>query len=175
MSDSLRQIQCRFSRQDDRVLLEVTTRMHDAYRLWLTRRFVKLFWEKLVGNLERSPEVAAQPAKRSRRAVMAFQKQEAVSKANFATAPEPEEELTYPLGDTPLLPTKFTLGEKKDGFMPVTFETADGTNVALGLNRDQLYSVCHLLVSAVAKSDWDLDLRIDEDPRQGVPPKQHLH
>ncbi len=59
MSDSLRQIQCKFSRQDDRVFLEVTTRMHDAYRLWLTRRFIKLFWEKLVGSLERSPDIAA--------------------------------------------------------------------------------------------------------------------
>jgi hypothetical protein len=155
--------------------LEVSTRMRAAYRLWLIRRFVRLFWEKLVGNLERAPEVVVQPAKKARRAVMAFQKQEAVSKANFKAPPEPVEELNYPLGDTPLLPTKFTLGEKKGGFMPVTFETVDGIKVALGLNRDQIYSVCHLLVSAVAKSDWDLDLRIDDDSRADVPSEKQLH
>ena len=49
-----------FSAEDDRLLLRLSTRDRTEYRLWLTRRFVKVLWGALIQTLEKTPEASPQ-------------------------------------------------------------------------------------------------------------------
>ncbi len=172
MSDALQQIRCSFLREEDRVLLEISAGNQSAYRLWLTRRFVKLLWPRLMGNLEKSPEVMVQSERRAKRAVMAFQKQEAVQ-ASDLSQDYSQAGLSYPLGAAPILTTKFTLGSpQKNGVTPICFQAPNNVGITINLRREQLYTFCHLLSSATQKSDWDLNLITGDLPPTA--PK-HLH
>lgn len=175
MSDAVQQIQCSYSAEQDRLLLELSTAKRSAYRIWLTRRFVGLLWQRLVGSLAKAPEVVVQKAPRAKRTVMAFQKEKAVQAAEFSK-PYEKADLVYPLGEAPLLPTKFTLEPAAGAFTRVAFATADDTSVAVNLNRDQIYSLCHLMIAATGKSEWGLNLAIDDPDAAAAPAEAHrLH
>ena len=174
MSDALQQIRCSHSRPEDRLLLEISTGSRSAYRMWLTRRFVKLFWRRLVGTLAGTPEVAAHEVTQAKRAVMAFQKQKAVQASDFSKRYE-RADLAYPLGEDPLLPTRFTVSPVADGTTRIGFTTAAGVSVAVSLSRDQVYSFSHLLMSAVGKSGWDLNLIIGDDAARTPAEASRLH
>ncbi len=174
MTDALQQIRCSFSREEDRVLLELNTGSHNAYRLWLTRRFVKLLWQKLLERFEGDPDVVVQPEPRAKRAVMAFQQQKAVQESDFSRQYE-STELAYPLGEEPLLLTKFTLGRQKEGATPLRLHTAKGAAVTVNLNREQYYSFCHLLMSATRKSGWNLNLVIGDAGVAAARSPRQLH
>ncbi len=56
MSAPLRQLTLTFDPVEDRMLLRIGTAENTEYRLWLTRRFIKVLWEGLMKNLDHTVE-----------------------------------------------------------------------------------------------------------------------
>ena len=56
MSASLHQLTLTFDPGEDRMLLRIGTAENTEYRLWLTRRFVKVLWEALMKTMDSNVE-----------------------------------------------------------------------------------------------------------------------
>tara|TARA_Y100001960_G_scaffold316032_1_gene382398 strand:- start:381 stop:1079 length:699 start_codon:yes stop_codon:yes gene_type:complete len=56
MAAQLHQLTLTFDPIEDRILLRIGTAENTEYRLWLTRRFVKVLWKALMKNLDQTLE-----------------------------------------------------------------------------------------------------------------------
>ncbi|MBT5416109.1 MAG: hypothetical protein HOH66_07025 [Rhodospirillaceae bacterium] len=176
MAGSLQQINLKFDAAQDRLLLRMRVGEEEV-RLWLTRRYVRLMWGALVKLLGQTPEVAAQPEPKARRAVMAFQHQAAVQQSDFkkkyeAAAPQPE------LGPAPLLVTGSKLRMTEAKRPQIVFETDGGKAVTVNLGMDTLHSFCRLVQRSAATAEWDLSLDVEgkenaEAPADASPSRVH--
>ena len=61
--DRLHQINLGYSPEEDRILLRINTTGKTEYRLWMTRRYVKILWKLLTKSVESLPGVQAQAAR----------------------------------------------------------------------------------------------------------------
>jgi hypothetical protein len=160
LSDQLQQINCRYSPEEDRLILELSTSGQTAYRLWLTRRFVQLFWQTIQKSIQGKPEVAQHAEPTTKKAVMEFQEKEALETADFKTEYKGLD-LIYPLGETPMLPNSITYTPKGD-VTSYTFKAQDGKAVTFNLNQQLLYSLSHILMTATQKANWGLELKLTD-------------
>ena len=128
-------------------------------RLWLTRRSLRLLWPLLVQMVRASPEVALQSNPEARDALVGMQHERALSEANFA---EPFEEVprAMPLGAEPILVARIQTDKDRDGNQVLGLVPQHGRGIRLTLHNTLLHSLCKLLQTAVAKSDWDIVLEL---------------
>ena len=61
MTGRLHQVHVEFAPAEDRILLKLNTMDREELRFWLTRKFVKTFWDTLQKLLAESGRAAAQP------------------------------------------------------------------------------------------------------------------
>ncbi len=167
--DKLHQINVGYSPEEDRLLLRINTTGKTEYRLWMTRRYVKLLWKMLTKSVESLPDVVAQAAPESREAVKSFQREEARQAADYSKDYE-DKPANRPLGEGASLLTgvRTTAGESGT---QLTLQTKDGRSINLSLERKLLYSLLDLLVSSTKKAEWELDLSIADTPA-ATPPEQ---
>ena len=164
----LHQLKIDFTGEQDRMLMLIAASEQVEVRMWLTRRFVKLLWPLLVKLAEEtSPRIRTQPNPEARKALLSIEHEQAVSKANFA---QPYYSLrATPLSAEPLLLTRIETGHDPNGHPVVVMHPAEGQGVTLTLDPVLLHSVCHLLQTALKKSDWDMALKLP-----GVEPQESL-
>jgi len=174
MSDNLQQIHCDYSAEQDRVLLEISSDGRKAYRVWLTRRFVVALWRALMKAIENIPDIQVQPETTAKRAVMTFQKDEAVQSTDFSKQYD-KTDLTYPLGEEPILPTRITCTSGKGNVTRLTMKAVDGKAVNFNLNQQLVYSFCHLLITVTGKANWGLGLRIGDGQAVAAGDKTKVH
>jgi hypothetical protein len=155
----LHQIKLDFIPEQDRLLLRVSTDNQLEVRLWLTRRALRLLWPRLVQMVRASPEVALQSNPEARDALVGMQHERALSQANFAQ-PFEEAPREMPLGADPILVTRIQTDKDSDGNPVLGLLPQQGQGVRLTLDNTLLHSLCKLLQTAVAKSDWDIVLRL---------------
>lgn len=160
MADQLQQINCRCSPEEDRLILELSTSGQTAYRLWLTRRFVQLFWQTIRKSIQGKPAVAQHVEPKTKKAVMEFQEKEALETADFTTEYK-NLDFIYPLDEAPMLPNTITYVPKGD-VSSYAFKAQDGEVVTFNLNQQLLYSLSHILMTATQKANWNLDLKLTE-------------
>lgn len=162
MSDRLHQLNFEYVLDEDRILMRMSTRAGIGCRFWLSRRYTQLLWKALESGMEHQPEVATQAAPQAREAVKAFQKESALKTSNFSTKYD-EAELSFPMGETPVLLTRVQTRVGKDKALKLVLMDRDGRSISLNLDAKLLYSWCHLLRRTVAKTDWGLTLHLPED------------
>jgi hypothetical protein len=81
----LQQLKVDYDAEQDRLLMLVATNEGVELRLSLTRRFVKLLWPLLVKLAEEaSPRIRTQASPEARKALLGFEHEHAVSKADFS-------------------------------------------------------------------------------------------
>ena len=158
--DRLHQINLGFSPEEDRLLLRISTTEKTEYRLWLTRRYVKLLWKLLMNSVESLPDVRAQAAPETREAVKSFQREEARQSANYSKKFE-SSGAKRPLGDAAVLLTGVRASPGRKGTQ-LTLQTKEGRAINLSLEKKLLYSLCDLLISSTDQAEWDLDLKVEE-------------
>jgi hypothetical protein len=159
---ALHQITLGFNPFEDRLLLRISNTDKIEYQLWLTRRFVKVLWGALTKTLERHhPDLQAALAPEVRDAVLAMEHQEAVQAADFSQ--------DHARGNVNLMsntgPQLVVGGKVKAGEGELTMlhlQTGGGTDIALTLNKQLLHALCHLIVTTVVKTDWDLKFLIGD-------------
>lgn len=155
----LEQINLRFDRAEDRLLLRVSTTDHQEHRLWLTRSLVRLWWPKLVDQLHRLPPGAGRPLPSepgSRSAVQAFEHEAALHKAHFGEPYRSQD--VQPVQAAPLLVVSLRMSAHSNGDREFRLLPAQGPGVHLRLNPDLLHAFAKLLHEASQATGWDLGL-----------------
>ena len=158
MSSSLHQLNLAFDPAEDRMLLRITAGSPGEiaeYRLWLTRRFVRLLWKALDQMLEADAMSNPSIAPEGRKAIRKFQQDEVLSRADFTTHYTGDAART-PLGPEPLLITRFQVTKNPDGSQILNFQTAAGQGVNLTMNTQLIHSVRKLLADKITEAQWDL-------------------
>jgi len=169
----LHQVKIDFAAEQDRMLMLIAASEQVEVRMWLTRRFVKLLWPLLVKLAEEaSPRIRTQASPEARKALLGIEHQQAVQKADFSKAYEPKSRST-PLGADPLLLARIQTSHDSTGQPVVALHPVEGQGVTLTFDSVLLHSVCKLLQAAVAKSDWDMELKLpgaepQENPERGA-------
>jgi len=151
-----------FSAEDDRLLFRVSTTDKTEYRLWFTRRFVRVLWAALMAVLEKEPELKRALEPKAKRAVMAMQHQEAVGSADFSKQHEDEgfEDLTGAGG--PALVVGGSVNPIEGGGAKLVLKTQPGTEYAFALNTNLVHALCRLLIETAHKAEWDLGLAVGD-------------
>ena len=171
---NIHQIQMAYDKQQDRILLRMSTTEHAEFRFWMTRRYVKLLWAILIKMLERDPVAAVHADERIRRTMMGFQHADAVRGGEFGKQYEGSAG-ALPLGEAPVLLSRITAKQNPDGQRFLCMHPEQGQGIDVSVNSDLLHMISKLVVDAAAQSDWELNLAIDPDfsmrpQAQGIPP-----
>jgi hypothetical protein len=154
----IRQIQTRHDEVQDRILLRVSTSDDCEFQFWLTRRFLKRFWPLLLKMLEQDDMVRGQVHEEARRAVVGMRHEEFVQRGDFATAFE-ERQYQRPLGTEPVLVGRADCTPRGNGIVVLALRPMQGQGIELTLDARLLHSICKLLGDAIAKADWNIELK----------------
>lgn len=163
MTGRLHQLHVEYAPAEDRILLKFNTVDRQELRFWLTRKFVKSFWDSLQTLLAGVGRASAQSDPALRKAMVGFEQERAAPKERFAQ-PFAGDPATFPLGDKPLLVTGFSYkpprraaaGRAAPG--RIAFETECGHEVGLPANATLLHSLSKMLLDINARTSWDLKL-----------------
>jgi hypothetical protein len=155
----LRQMNISYEPVEDRLLLRITAGEPgnlDEYRIWLTRRFVRIIWSLLEKAVASEPVTDPRVPTESAGAIREFKQAAALAEADFST-PFSAEPTRTPLGPTPLLVCKIQIRQHTTGHLMI-LETAQGQTVNLALNTGLIHSFRKLLADQTLKAQWDLSL-----------------
>jgi hypothetical protein len=170
MPERLHQINLHFDPVEDRILLRMTVGAPEAlseFRILLTRRFVALLWKSLQGAAAESVRADERIAPASRDAVLRFQQESALARADFST-PFSQGDVATPLGDAPILVSRARVARSPQGGRILSLQAADGPALQINMNDQLLHSFMKLLSDAAGKAQWGLDLRLMSE-REGTP------
>ena len=155
---NIHQLQLAFDAAEDRVLFRVSTTAQEEFRVFLTRRFVRMLWPHLLRSLENKVAVKA-PVPEARREVLAFEHEKAVRETDFskpfaeAAAEKPHR---FPLGEEPFVAALGQLRVESAGVYKLSLNPAKGQGVEIGLDDRLMHSFCRLLETAARNAEWDL-------------------
>lgn len=158
---NLHQVQIRYDAMEDRALLRVATTDGNEFRFWITRRYARLLWKALAGSAARSAPAVAQARPAAREAVVAFEKEAALARADFETAFTQRPRAT-PLGTRPVLLARVRCTRLDDRFTLLALHPLRGQGIEVRLDATLLHSVLKLVEDAAAAGEWDLSLAPSE-------------
>ncbi|MGE0484703.1 MAG: hypothetical protein AB7Q81_11235 [Gammaproteobacteria bacterium] len=165
----IEQVQITFVPAEDRLLLRVSSGSAEEFRFWLTRRFVAALRPQLAERLSGQDHIRLQASGDARRELLDFERQHAVSSADFKT-PFKEAPRHYPLGEQPVLLTRFTLRPRDDGSIALTLAPEQGSGIDLALTPALVHSILALLDTALAGAAWQLTAATTPAATADTPP-----
>ena len=177
MSGKLNQLNVSFNPTEDRLLLRVTAGSEanlSEYNLWLTRRFVRILWDVLNRMLETVVADLPQVTNGNRSALLQFQQEAALSKANFEAPYQAPQNIARPLGNQPMLPTRVQAKKTPEGHHILILQAAQGQSINLPLGTPLIHSLKKLLADGAQKAQWGLPLAVPPPTAATptIPPKK---
>jgi hypothetical protein len=159
MTGRLYQVHVEYEPAEDRLLLKFNTLDRQELRLWLTRKFVKSFWDALQNLLLTSGRAGAQSDPALQRAMVGFEQERAAPGDRF-TKKFAEAAASFPLGKSPVLVTGFSYKapQRAGAAGRIAFETASGHEVGLPADATLLHSLSKMLIGINDRTGWDLKL-----------------
>lgn len=147
-NDKLHQVNVTYSGVEDRLLLRVTTRLGDEYRIWLTRRFTTLLLNVLDKAMDKYGGSAS---------LGSSEKTTAMFKAGAMDKAFDEEKTTnFPLGKKGFLAYGIKSTDTAEGNLQLEIFPEKGAGVSLNLDKPLLYMVHNLLTQGIARTEWYL-------------------
>ena len=156
----LEQIQITYAAAQDRLLMRLSTQDREEFRFWLPRRFVKVLRTHLSKSLSTHARIQVQADPAAKRELLNLEREQAVQAADFKT-PYKAQYKSLPLGDEPLVLTRFRLQPRDNGSIVLTGGPERGDGIDLALNPHLVHSFIALMDNALKAADWNLD----EDPK----------
>lgn len=167
----IHQLQITFDPAEDRLRLRLTTTAGEEFRLYMTRRFLRLLWPELTKTAEVTAAVKS-PTPVARREVVAFEREKALAESDFKTPfqePSAESPRRFPLGEAPFLATRAQVRVERAGAYRLTLDPQTGRGIELGLDDRLMHSFCRLIESAGRGADWDLPMLAASQPAMSGP------
>lgn len=157
---TIHQMRVEFDPPEDRLLMSIISKDGKEFRMWFTRRFVKLLWPNLVKLAESTPEAAAQQSEAARKSIVRFQHEKALAASNFTDKYDKEKVVSQYFGEEPVLITQGSIKriDAPKGPNQVAFMAKDGRPVNMALDDVLLHSMARLIRNAARKAGWGLDL-----------------
>ena len=152
----LKQIQIAYSPIEDRLLLRINTADKEEYRFWITRRYLKIFWQAISGILVENLQVRTQASMMAKQAVLSFQHEKAVSEADFSKNFD-EGARALPLGTAPVLLARIQARLSPDGNRIIGMHPESAQGVELAVNDEILHGISRLISDAATKAGWDME------------------
>jgi hypothetical protein len=162
----LHQVNVGYDSLQDRILLRFSTNEQVEYRLWITRRLLKGLWPGLLQLLGNTPMARQQQAPEAKQAVMAFQREQALSQTKFGKQYEGEQMAAASPGE-PMLVFGLRMRPNPEGGHDIEFLPRQGAGVHIRLQDAMVHALAKLLQDAIKATDWDLKL---EFPAGTLPP-----
>lgn len=144
-----------FSPEEDRIILRLNTNRQQAFRFYLTRRFVRILWPVLAKLLEADIKRREPDKGHVARDLLDFERQDAMAGANFSTA-YAEERMRFPFGEEIQLLTGVRVKEGPRGGSILCLITQGGKALEFGVDSRFLHTFGELLKSTAQKAEWDL-------------------
>ena len=155
----INQIQIRYTPIEDRIVLRMNTEDSSEFRFWITRRYAKILAGSLLKLLQSSEDIQEHKEEQVQKAVMSFQHEEAISKADFAKNFQAQPK-SMPLGNVPILLSKLTVKQTADGNPMLCMYPEQGQGIDLALQQQLLHSISKLFADALQASDWDVNFNL---------------
>ena len=170
MEGALHQLNLNYVPAEDRILFRLSTHASEELRFWLTRIYSRHLFDALSKMLNGGAEGG------KRELLLAAEHQEAVQQATGQGGPEPQAEqqaeqqqqpaqqqnVTYPLGELPVLLTRLSVEEVQDSqeVRMLKMHPAEGVGMDLRVDRSMAHNLCRLLVQISGQAEWNLDLTV---------------
>ena len=135
--------------------MRVATNSDEEFRFWLTRRFVKALRPHLGKALTTQPQIQTQANPEARRELLKFEHEQAVRASDFNT-PYQDSSKSLPLGDQPLVLTRFQMRPETSGTITLALGPEKGRGIDLALNPTLIHSILALMDTAIKAAAWDL-------------------
>lgn len=155
---ALHQLNLSYDAHQDRLLLRASTTEQTEYRFWLTRRLVRRLWPGLLQLTQSTDPVRNQAAPESKRAMLEFQHEQALSAAKFGEPYPAELKPAMPGG--PMLVATVRLRTLAGGGHALVLQPREGKAATLRLETQLLHALMKLLQDAVARTEWDIVLEL---------------
>jgi hypothetical protein len=138
--------------REDRVLAAINAGRPDAWSCWLTRRIVLALLERLAELFAKTSALAQRVPAETRREVVAFEHDAAMTKTAQRMVSTPAEALNASATAAELV-DQVSIGNQGDNFR-LEFRGARGGGAAGVLARAGLQRVLQMLQDEVAKAGW---------------------
>ena len=155
----INQIQIRYVPIEDRIVLRMNTEDSSEFRFWITRRYAKILADSLLKLLRSTGDIQEHNKEEVQKAVMSFQHEEAISKADFAKTFHAQPK-SMPLGNVPVLLSKLTVNQTEDGNPMLCMYPEQGQGIDLALQQQLLHSISKLFADALQASEWGVDFNL---------------
>jgi hypothetical protein len=163
MSGAIHQMQVSFAPAQDRLLFRFNTTDQCEFSFWFTRRYVKQLWPVLLQMLEAAPDLPRVSAPQAKSAVLAFQHEQVMTQADFATPYREPPAMQRPLGAEPVLAARIQIKPGPGAQQSLCLHPEQGRGVELALDARLTHLFCRLLMEGIKQSDWDLSYELARD------------
>jgi hypothetical protein len=170
----LHQINVGYDSFQDRLLLRFSTTEQVEYRMWITRHMLKGMWPGLVQLLTNTPMARQQAQPEAKRAVVEFQREQALAATTFGKQYDGET-LRPGLSDEPMLIWGLRMRPAPEGGHDIEFLPRQGPGVHLRLQDAMVHALTKLLQDAVKVTEWDLRLELPVAAPSAVGPVAAEH
>src|SRR5262245_48484990 len=141
MTGPLHQINVAYVAREDRLLMRVSTRGGEEFRIWLTRRFTGRLVDLLRGQMDRH---GGAPSLASNQDTRRLFKQGAMNKSFDQEAAQ-----TFPLGEGGILAFRAKTATADDGSLVLEIAPETDQGIKLNLNKTLLYLFYNLLTQGI--------------------------
>lgn len=167
----LQQINITYQHREDRLLIRLAfgeageTTQTSEIGVHFTRRMTMLFWPKLIEAMNRQLILSQPQAAHASSEMVAMEHEAAVQEAQqrggFSSDYDVgQKTVSYPLGETPLIPEQIDLTPRKDQVIELNFVFVEHPGFKIKLAKNVLHGFCKLMQSAVERADWGFILEI---------------
>lgn len=173
----LHQINLTYLQEEDRILYRTSFRSPDGelqeIRAWLTRRMVRNLWDGMVRALETQVTLDKPQAAHARSEIVGMEHETSVAQGReqgrFDNPYEAGAQI-LPLGETPILVTRLTFNLQVGQPVRINLAPTQDSGFEIALSPQALHGFCSVLLDAVRRADWDLELAPPGPSNAAVPP-----
>jgi hypothetical protein len=147
MTGQLHQMNISYNPREDRLLLRVSSKGGDEFRLWLTRRYTGMLINVLKQELTKyggEPTLASSDETKKMIKAGAFQQNYEDGNARF------------PLGESGVLGFRINTGLAGEGVMRLELLPEQGQGISLNLDKTLLYMLHNLIAQGIDQAGWHL-------------------
>lgn len=147
MTGQLHQMNISYNPQEDRLLLRVSSKSGEEFRLWLTRRYTGMLINILKQELAKyggEPTLASSDETKNLIKAGAFQQGYEGDSCSF------------PLGKSGVLGFRINTGITGEGVLRLELLPEQGQGISLNLNKTLLYMLHNLITQGIDQAGWNL-------------------
>lgn len=156
------QIRFEFKALEDRLLLRISDKERDAscveYRFWITRRFVHIFIKAIDKLIEDELAADMQVSPDAIDAMKKFQKESALSKADFSSSYGADALKCEAFGDQPLLATTLKIKKKSKGKYIISLLNNEKMGINLTVGIDLVHTLQKMFLDSAKGAAWNVPL-----------------